>query len=67
SGPGVPPQLRRQIFEPFFTTRPSGEGTGLGLFLASQAAAEFGGELVCGQGQLGGASFAARFPIVTNS
>ncbi|MGE0495982.1 MAG: sensor histidine kinase [Vulcanimicrobiota bacterium] len=66
SGPGVPAELREQVFEPFFTTRPSGEGTGLGLFLASQAAAEFGGQLVCGASPLGGASFSARFPIVTN-
>ena len=31
TGPGVPPEIRRQIFEPFFTTKAVGEGTGLGL------------------------------------
>ncbi|CPR13401.1 cyclic nucleotide-binding protein [Mycobacterium bohemicum DSM 44277] len=35
TGPGVPDDIRERIFEPFFTTKPVGEGTGLGLDLAS--------------------------------
>ena len=35
-GPGVPAELRERAFEPFFTT--SGQGTGLGLFLARELA-----------------------------
>ena len=34
NGPGIPPEQVEQLFEPFFTTR--NEGTGLGLYIASQ-------------------------------
>ncbi len=34
NGPGIPPEQVEQLFEPFFTTR--SEGTGLGLYIASQ-------------------------------
>jgi PAS domain S-box-containing protein len=33
-GRGIPAAIRRRVFEPFFTTKESGEGMGLGLFLA---------------------------------
>ncbi|NBC15295.1 MAG: two-component sensor histidine kinase [Gammaproteobacteria bacterium] len=36
TGPGIPPENRRQIFEPFFTTSVS--GTGLGLYIARELA-----------------------------
>ena len=35
TGPGIPPEIRNRIFEPFFTTKPLGQGTGLGLDVAS--------------------------------
>ena len=63
SGPGVPEGLENKIFEAFFTTRPGGEGTGLGLHLAAQAATLFGGRLVlCGRRDHG-AVFRAVFPL----
>ncbi|MBT8430775.1 MAG: histidine kinase [Gammaproteobacteria bacterium] len=34
NGPGIPKQAEANLFEPFFTTR--NEGTGLGLYIASQ-------------------------------
>jgi len=45
SGPGVPPELRKRIFEPFFTTKKSGEGTGLGLDIASKIVERHGGRI----------------------
>jgi signal transduction histidine kinase len=35
TGSGMKEEIRSRIFEPFFTTRPGGEGTGLGLAVAS--------------------------------
>ena len=33
TGMGIPPEHMAHLFQPFFTTKPSGEGTGLGLFI----------------------------------
>jgi signal transduction histidine kinase len=34
NGNGMPQHIIGKIFQPFFTTKPTGQGTGLGLFLA---------------------------------
>ena len=39
-GPGIPEEIVDRIFTPFFTTKPFGEGTGLGLDLASRIVIE---------------------------
>ncbi len=44
-GPGLPAEVRDRLFEPFVTTRPTGEGTGLGLYTAHRIARELGGDL----------------------
>lgn len=62
NGPGIPAELADKIFQPFFTTKPSGEGNGLGLFLASQAAESLGASIRYKQGTNGGALFQIRFP-----
>ena len=35
TGCGMPPELLARVTEPFFTTKPKGQGTGLGLAMAS--------------------------------
>ncbi len=46
TGPGVPQGLEDEVFEPFVTTKGPGQGTGLGLYIASKIVAEANGELV---------------------
>jgi signal transduction histidine kinase len=61
-GPGVPAEARKFIFDPFFTTKPVGEGTGLGLSVATAAADDHGGSLALEQDPLGGARFILSLP-----
>ncbi|MFZ9887631.1 MAG: sensor histidine kinase [Myxococcota bacterium] len=44
-GPGLPDEVRARLFEPFVTTRPTGQGTGLGLYVCQAIAQELEGEL----------------------
>jgi len=55
NGPGVPAELVPQLFTPFVTGRP--DGLGLGLAIASDIMAEFGGSLTLIASPLGGAGF----------
>lgn len=55
NGPGVPAELLPQLFTPFVTGRP--DGLGLGLAIASDIMAEFGGTLTLMPSPLGGAGF----------
>ncbi len=43
SGQGVPTGIRAQIFQPFFSTKNQGQGSGLGLTIASRIFADHGG------------------------
>lgn len=55
NGPGVPAALLPQLFTPFVTGRP--DGLGLGLAIASDIMAGFGGTLTLIPSRLGGAGF----------
>jgi two-component system C4-dicarboxylate transport sensor histidine kinase DctB len=55
NGPGVPADLLPQLFTPFVTGRP--DGLGLGLAIATDIMAEFGGTLTLIPSPLGGAGF----------
>ena len=55
NGPGVAAELLPQLFTPFVTGRP--DGLGLGLAIASDIMAEFGGTLTLIPSPLGGAAF----------
>lgn len=45
TGPGIPPELRKQVFAPFFTTRGDREQVGLGLTVARALARLDGGDV----------------------
>ena len=44
-GEGMPPEVLARAGEPFFSTRGSGQGLGLGLFVARSLAEQLGGDL----------------------
>jgi len=45
NGCGIEPEFINKVCEPFFTTKPPGQGTGLGLSLASDVIKEHRGTL----------------------
>ncbi len=59
-GPGVPEAYLDRIFEPFFTTRE--EGTGYGLYLASEILKEQSGRITVRNNPGGGATFTIWLP-----
>lgn len=46
SGAGIDSKIRDRIMQPFFTTREPGQGTGLGLTLATSIAEQHGGTIM---------------------
>lgn len=62
-GPGVPADIAARLFVPFATSRAPGEGTGLGLFIASESVKRFGGTLSHAPRPGGGASFIVDLPL----
>ena len=62
NGPGVPDRARERLFQPFAGTGRAG-GTGLGLAIARDLARAHGGELVLGDSDAGGATFALTLPL----
>lgn len=61
-GPGIASDVLTKVFEPFFTTKGTGEGTGLGLTVASGIAEDHGG-FVTATSELGvGSTFTMTLP-----
>ncbi|MCB9506713.1 MAG: HAMP domain-containing protein [Myxococcales bacterium] len=66
-GPGIPVADRLRVFEPFVqldASRSSAGGAGLGLAIASRAAAALGGTLEASDSALGGARFHLSIPTL---
>ncbi|MCP3932822.1 MAG: PAS domain S-box protein, partial [Bacteroidetes bacterium] len=43
SGPGIPPEIKKDIFNPYFTTKETGKGTGMGLAIVHGIVKSYGG------------------------
>jgi signal transduction histidine kinase len=63
TGPGIPPETLPRIFDAFFTTKPSGEGTGLGLWVSSSLVAAHEGRMWAESPPGGGATFIVELPF----
>lgn len=62
NGPGLPEEDREKVFVPGFTRKPG--GIGMGLTVASELVAEYGGRMRYDpQAPLGGASFSFDIPV----
>jgi PAS domain S-box-containing protein len=62
TGVGIAPEHLAQIFEPFFTYRPSGGGTGLGLYLSKNIVEAHRGRISVQSEKGHGATFTLSFP-----
>lgn len=67
TGPGILPEHLEHIFDPFFTTKEVGQGTGLGLPVASRIIEEHGSHLEAASNPAGGAAFLFRLPLANLS
>jgi len=66
TGTGIPADKLADIFTPFFTTKPTGEGTGLGLYLSRQLVQLTGGEILVESTPGEGTTFTLVFPLLVN-
>ena len=64
NGMGISKENLSKIFQPFFTTKPSGEGTGLGLWMSSDIIKAHGGEIKVESKEGEGSEFVILLPIV---
>lgn len=64
TGPGIPAETLPRIFEAFFTTKPSGEGTGLGLWVSAGIIAAHEGRIWAESRPGGGATLIVELPTV---
>jgi signal transduction histidine kinase len=67
NGPGIAPEVETRLFEPFATTKPSGEGTGLGLYTSYMLVRAMRGTLALENRREGGASAVVRLPRARDS
>ncbi len=61
-GVGLSDKAAENKFMPFYTTKPSGKGTGLGLYVCRQIADEAGGQITLSRGAEAGAVFVFAVP-----
>jgi two-component system sensor histidine kinase GlrK len=66
SGPGIPPEERRQVFDAFYTGKAPGghvKGTGIGLSVVMEFVVAHGGQIEIVDGHTPGAHFRIRMPL----
>lgn len=67
NGQGIHPDLLARIFDPFVTTKPSGEGTGLGLFISREIVHGLGGKITVDSEQGRGTTMRVVLPATTKT
>jgi two-component system sensor histidine kinase GlrK len=70
SGPGIPPEERRQVFDAFYTGKAPGghvKGTGIGLSVVMEFVSAHGGQIEIVDGEWQGAHFRIRMPLRSSS
>ncbi|MDL5050296.1 ATP-binding protein [Oscillatoria amoena NRMC-F 0135] len=63
NGSGIPEGSRKYIFDPFYTTKDPGQGTGLGLSLATTLMENNGGNLLLEKTSSEGTTFLIELPL----
>jgi two-component system sensor histidine kinase GlrK len=70
SGPGIPPEERKQVFDAFYTGKAPGghvKGTGIGLSVVMEFVSAHGGQIEIVDGEWQGAHFRIRMPLKSSS
>lgn len=62
NGPSIPEAIIDRVFEPFFTAADTGEGTGLGLYVAHGIVEDMGGRMWVENQAQGGVAFHISLP-----
>jgi signal transduction histidine kinase len=62
NGFGMTEEVKNRLFDPFYTTKPTGEGTGLGMYISYQVVQQHGGVLECWSQPAQGAEFFIQIP-----
>ncbi|MCF7958484.1 MAG: PAS domain S-box protein [Phycisphaerae bacterium] len=60
---GIHPEHLDKVFTPFFTTKPIGQGTGLGLGIATRLTERYNGKIWVQNNSKNGATFNLTFPL----
>ncbi len=65
NGPGIPEEHRTKVFNLFdrLHRQDEVEGVGLGLSICQRIVSQYGGQIACGDSELGGAQFKITIPI----
>ena len=63
TGSGIEPENVGRIFDPFFSTKPTGEGTGLGLWVTYGIMKNYNGEITVESAVGKGSRFTMSFPM----
>jgi len=67
TGPGLSQEEQLKIFDPFYTTKPSGKGTGLGLYICYQIISTHNGLIELESTKENGTTFKICLPIIRNN
>ena len=65
TGCGIEKHALQKLFEPFYTTKPTGKGTGLGLYISFSIVEAMGGAITVDSEVNVGTTFTLTFPSTT--